>query len=105
MTTHETGFNYYDDQPGYFYSDERKWINKIKRLAQQYPNDVHIIAMPENNDGNIYVKLPRNWFQIRPQIKHELTIEQRTERAERLKKYNNLSRNRSNGDDNDETCG
>lgn len=53
----ETCFNYCDKDWAFFSSDERKWINRISKLAEQYPDDVIILAQPKDNDGCIYAKL------------------------------------------------
>lgn len=79
----ETCFNYCSEQ-GFFSSDERKWINRIRKLKEQCPDDITIIAEPETNDGCIYCKLPTNWLRIQPPIKRELTEEQKEALRERL---------------------
>ena len=81
----ETCFNYTEKEHGYFSSDERKFISKVRRLKEKYPDDVRIIAEPENNDGCIYCELPTEWFSIRPPVKKNLTAEQRQKLADRLR--------------------
>ena len=80
----ETTFNYCDREHGYFSSDERKFIGKVHRLKEQYPDKVRIIAEPEENDGCIYAELPTEWFTIRVPKKMNLTDEQREQIAQRL---------------------
>ena len=80
----ETCFNYCDKDHGYFSSDERKFITKVRRLKEKFPEQVRIIAEPEDNDGCIYCELPTNWFSIRPPKKMNLTDEQKREIAERF---------------------
>ena len=80
----ETCFNYTDRDTAYFSSDERKFINKVRRLKEQYPEQVRIIAKPEENDGCIYCELPTAWFTIRVPKKMNLTDEQREEIARRF---------------------
>ena len=70
----ETCFNYTEKEHGYFSSDERKFISKVRRLKEKYPDEVRIIAEPENNDGCIYCELPVEWFKLYP--KPKLTEEQ-----------------------------
>ena len=67
----ETCFNYcydrnHNDNVGWFSSDEQRWITKIHKLKEQYPDEVIIKAEPEDNDGCIYCKLPQNWLKIQP---------------------------------------
>ena len=71
----ETCFNYVDKELGYFSSDERRFITKIRKLKQKFPEQVQIIAEPENNDGCIYCSLPSSWLKIIP--KREVTEEER----------------------------
>ena len=70
----ETCFNYVNKDLGYFSSDERRFITKIRKLKQQYPDKVQIIAEPEDNDGCIYCSLPSTWLKVVP--KRELSPEE-----------------------------
>lgn len=81
----ETCFNYCGDK-GFFSSDERRFITKVRKLKEKYPEQVRIIKEPEDNDGCIYCELPREWFRIQPPIKRNLSEEQRQEIADRLKR-------------------
>lgn len=80
----ETCFNYCSKKHGYFSSDERKFITKVRKLKEKYPDEVRIIAEPENNDGCIYCELPVEWLSIRPPRKMNFTEEQKRASAERL---------------------
>ena len=80
----ETCFNYCDKEHGYFSTDERRFITKIRRLQEKFPDRVRIIAEPEDNDGCLYCELPIEWFTIRVPRKMDLTDEQRQKIAERL---------------------
>ena len=62
----ETCFNYCDKEAAFFSSDERRWITKIRKLKEKYPDDIDIIAEPETNDGCIYCRLPSRWLKIQP---------------------------------------
>ena len=73
----ETCFNYCDKEHGYFSSDERRFITKVRKLKQKYPEQVRIIAEPEQNDGCIYAEMPTAWLKIQPPVKRVLTEEQR----------------------------
>lgn len=63
-----------------------KFKNKIKKLAELYPNEVQIIA--ENEDGSIYCKLPLKYLKI--QKPREYTEEEKKIMAERLAKYRKI---------------
>jgi hypothetical protein len=80
----ETCFNYTDKEHGYFSTDERRFITKVRRLQEKFPDKVRIIAEPEDNDGCLYCELPTEWFTIRVPRKMNYTEEQRQKIAERL---------------------
>jgi len=81
----ETSFNYCDKNLAFFSSDERKWINKIRRLADKFPDQVTIIAQPEDNDGCIYASLPVESMKINLISHRRLSDEERAVAVERLK--------------------
>lgn len=81
----ETCANYLDGGQLYFSSDERKWINKVRRLAETHPDEVVIIAQPENNDGCIYARMPANYLKIQPKKACHMTDEQKLIAAERAR--------------------
>ena len=57
MDFKETSWNYIsDDNIAYFSSSERKWITKIRKLAEANPNEVKIVREPEDNGGTIYAQ-------------------------------------------------
>lgn len=88
----ETCFNYCSREAGFFSSDERAWINKIHKLKEKYPDQVTIIAEPENNDGCIYAKMPVKFLKLQgPARRAELTNEEKETVRERLAKYRNRS--------------
>lgn len=67
------------------YTSERKFINELNALKEQYPNDVIIEHV--NRDGSICAKVPYNWFRfVKPPIKRNYTEEQRQAMSERMKK-------------------
>ena len=82
----ETCFNYCSKEHAYFSSDERRFITRVRKLQEKYPDQVRIIAEPEENDGCIYCELPFNWFSIRPPVKRVLTDEQKQELSDRMKR-------------------
>lgn len=77
-------------------SDECKWINSIKKLIDKYPDDIRVIRMPEDNDGCIYIELPKNFIKIQPPRKLNLSDEDRAIRRDLFKKRIATVRN---GDD------
>ena len=80
----ETCLNYCDKENAFFSTDEKRLINKIRRFKQRHPDEVTILAEPENNDGCIYVKLPVAVFRLQWPTKCEMTEEQLQASAERL---------------------
>jgi len=86
----ETAISYTDGK-AWFSSDERKWCTRIKKLAEQYPDDVVIKRQPEDNDGCIYVVLPASWLKIQPKKTRELSDEQRLILQERMRKLHQKS--------------
>ena len=81
----ETCFNYTDKERAYFSTDDRRFITKVRKLKEQYPEEVQIIAEPEENDGCLYCELPTAWFTVRVPRKVELTDEQRQKLSDRMK--------------------
>lgn len=78
----ETSIDYLTcDSYAVFYSGETKWINKMRGLAKQYPDEVRI---QQDNDWGLIAYIPRNWMKVAPPRKINLTEEQRKQRAERL---------------------
>lgn len=59
-----------------------KWINKVKKLKEEYPDDVKIIA--ENTDGSICAKLPAKFLKI--SAPRKVSEEQRQAASERFRK-------------------
>ena len=85
-TMNETGFEYLvEENFATIWSSERKWINKINKLKQSYPDEVQIKHTPEDNHGMIYARVPKNWFKLTPPRKVNLTEEQRAALSERMK--------------------
>jgi hypothetical protein len=80
----ETCFNNCDKDSAFFSSDEQRWINKIRKLLEEHPDEMRLIASPETNDGCIYVELPARWLKIKPPTKRELSEEEKDVLRERL---------------------
>lgn len=83
---HETALNYLaEDEHLTFCTCEKKWINRINKLKEEYPDDVDITDYPESNHGYMVVHLPKSWFTIRVPRKVELSEEEKQRRSERLR--------------------
>ena len=66
------------------YTGERKFINQLKELAENY-QEVCIVHV--NDDGSILAHVPYNWFRfVKPPTKRNYTEEQRKAMGERMKK-------------------
>lgn len=63
-----------------------RWISKIKKLAQKYPEEVKIVT--ENKSGSIVAHFPVSYLHI-SNSKREMSDEQRNAAAERLRNYHN----------------
>lgn len=74
-----------DRETGVVSTNERKWINKLTKLAEAYPNEVHIMKLPEENYGALLIAVPKTWFKISPPRQRTLSEEQRAVLSERLK--------------------
>lgn len=66
------------------YTGERKFINQLNELAQNYPEvDIRCV----NEDGSMVARVPYNWFRfIKAPTKRNYTEEQRKAMGERMKK-------------------
>ena len=60
-----------------------KYISKIKKYAEAFPDDVKIVA--ENTDGSIVAYVPVKWIKISPP--RQISEEQKEAARERLSKY------------------
>lgn len=81
----ETAVGYLNvDSYATFSSSEQKWINKILKLREEYPNEVQIEYLPEDNQGMLLAQIPKSWLKIKAPSKRELTDEQRAILSERL---------------------
>lgn len=67
------------------FTAERKFINTLNRLKEEYPNEVKILTI--NEDGSMVAHAPYSWFKfIKPPAKREYTDEQKQAMAERMAK-------------------
>lgn len=63
---------------------QKKYITKVKKLAQKYPDDVKILS--ENKDGSIFAHLPLKFLKLYVINGKELSEEEKEIRARRLRK-------------------
>lgn len=62
---------------------QKRFVSKLKKYAQDYPEDVEIIS--ENDDGSICAHVPVSWFKFSPPRKgREFTEEEKQAAAKRL---------------------
>lgn len=66
------------------YFAQGRYISKIKKLKEKYPDEVDIVA--ENYDGSIVAHIPTKWIKISAS-KREISDEQRKAASERLSSY------------------
>lgn len=64
--------------------NRQKFANRIRKLKEQYPDQVKIIADGPSNGGYCYAHIPSDWVRIGPPPKRELTEEQRQEYRDRF---------------------
>lgn len=60
-----------------------RYVSKIKKLAEEYPEDVQITY--ENPDGSIVAHVPTKWVKV--SAPRKISEEQREMFAERLAQY------------------
>ena len=85
----------------YFSSDERKWINRIRRLKEKHPLEVSILAEPEYNDGCIYASFPARALHIFLTESRPLTDEQRESAIANFSKRRKADDEDDDGDEDD----
>ena len=83
----DTSMTYNEETRRWHYSsDDYVFINKMRKLAKEYPDDVVVLGEPQTNDGCMYITFPKDWLRIAPKRKVELSDEKRAELAARLEK-------------------
>lgn len=79
----ETSINYLtEDGHAVISTDERKWVNKINSLKEEYPDEVEIRSVFK--DGTVVAHIPKGWVRVKPPVKRVLTDEQKRKAAERM---------------------
>lgn len=95
MSERETTTNAMADEKTFtIYSSESKWIKKIKKLAQEYPDDVKISRIDydeidKNKEYSIEANISKKFLKINPPRKSNMTDEQKAALAARLRKSRN----------------
>lgn len=64
---------------------EPRYVNRIRKLAEQYPDEVEIVADGPSNGGYLYAHIPTAWVRIQPPKKMNFTEEQLEERREAMR--------------------
>lgn len=64
---------------------QKKFVNKVKALAEAYPDEVRIDY--ENEDGSVCAKMPVKYLKLTRPVRTPLTEEQRAAAKERLAKF------------------
>ena len=73
-----------------WYSDDFATIQHMKKLRDEYPDEVYIVA---EEDDYMTMRVPINWFrEPKPKAKREMTEEQRLAAKERLANARSLKR-------------
>lgn len=87
----ETAYEYYtDEKRACVSSDEKKVVNHILALAEEYPDEVCISSHPGSNQGVVVAYIPRSWIRLpKPPKKTNMTEEQRKAVGERLRATRN----------------
>lgn len=65
-------------------SDERKWINRIIKLKEEYPQQITIRRTPQSNDGCIVADIPAKWLSIKPPRTVTMTEQKKEQLRQRL---------------------
>ncbi len=82
MTDRETTMTAYaDDKYWTFYSCEDRWIRKIEKFAEEYPDDVRILS---KTASSINCHISKRFIVLRAPRKVSLTEEQKQIRRENL---------------------
>jgi len=73
----DTCINYCEPGWAFMSSDERRWINRLNKLAETHPDECIILEKPETNNGFIYAKFPIKWARVSPPRQVVMTDEKR----------------------------
>lgn len=81
----ETVVEFFDKQDHLTVSTgKKKYINKVKKWAKEFPDDVKYI---ENPDGSVCATMPIEWFRFpNPKKTRTMTEEEKIAASERMRK-------------------
>ena len=80
----ETAYDHIDGRETFTVTAAERWsIGMVRRLKEQRPDEVEIVA--ENEDGSIVAHMPARWMKIKPTKRMNITPERRAELADRLR--------------------
>lgn len=88
----ETGISHTKGGSLYVSSSETAMINRLRQIAEEHPDEVKILAKPEDNYGCIYLRMPFSYLKINPPRQLNLSEEDRLARAERIREWQNKKR-------------
>lgn len=71
-----------DSQPACFCSTDKVWINRIRKLAEKYPDEVRLVDYKPG--VSICINLPKSWLKVGPPRRVNMSDEKRAEAGERL---------------------
>ena len=77
-------------------TDDRGFASRIRKLAKENPGKVIVKKEAEENDGCLYVWLPKSWVRLSPPVKRNISDEER-ERRRQIMKNRNASSDDRNG--------
>ena len=75
------------EKTGTFYSGQQKWIKKIHKYKEKYPDQIDIIHI--NSDGSVLAHAPESWFKFSPPKQMNISKERRKEMAENMRRIAN----------------
>lgn len=76
-------YNDAEDEAG-VYTGNRALLNKLRSLAEQYPDECKLERISHGGDFADYI-VPKKWIKVSPPRKVNLSDEQRAQIAARLK--------------------
>lgn len=91
----ETSVNYMrGDTYATFYSDDRKYVERMRKRIAEYPDDIEIVQ--DDPEFGLGVRVPKSWFRepAPPRKQRVLSDEERQELAERISR---ARQNKKNG--------
>lgn len=65
-------------------SDDYAWKNRMRKLAEENPNEVIVKKLPEEPSDYMTIWVPKKWVKIRP--KRKMSDEQKEKQIETLKR-------------------